>query len=188
MYPRDERVSMSRTDERLHDLDSEVLHDLDSEVVGDDLGNDLADDAGRERGRSGGRSNVTRTGGRLAGLRRRVGGVFSPRGFLLALVLTLGAFLAASAVVPFVGGLAGLLGVFAVGFFLGVLGRRGYLELFVAGAATAGVGLLLDQLVLSVVGGFALPLTAVGATAGAVVAVVGHYFGRDLRDGLTRSL
>jgi hypothetical protein len=183
---------MSRTDERLQEtdgeghgldsedrgLDSEVLQDLDSEVVGDDLHGDVERD----------RSSATRRGGRLVGLRRRIGGVFSPRGFLLALALTLGAFLAASAVVPFVGGIAGLIGVFAAGFVLGVLGRRGYLELFVAGAATAGVGLLLDQLVLSVVGGFALPLTAVGAAAGAVAAVVGHYFGRDLREGLTRSL
>lgn len=181
---------MSRTDEPLQevdsevlqDLDSEVLQDLDSEVVGDDLSDDPDAEVERDR------STATRRGGRLAGLRRRIGGAFSPRGFLLALVLTLGAFLATSAIVPFVGGIAGLVGVFAAGFLLGVLGRRGYLELFVAGAATAGVGLLLDQLVLSVVGGFALPLAAVGATAGAVAAVAGYYFGRDLREGLTRSL
>jgi hypothetical protein len=90
--------------------------------------------------------------------------------------------------VPFLGGILGLLGIFAAGFLLGTLGRRGYLELLVAGAATAGVGLLLDQFVLSIVADLALPLAAVGATAGALAAVLGHYFGRDLRDGVTRSL
>ena len=168
---------MSQTDE--------LLQDLDREAGVDDL---AGDDADRERDRSGERS-----GGRLAGLRGRVGRLFSVRRFAVAFVLTLGAFLLANAVpfvgaIPLLGSVAGLLGVFLAGFALGAAGRRGYLELFVAGAATAGVGLLLDQLVLSVVGGFAVPLAAVGATAGAVAAVLGHYFGRDLRDGLTRSL
>jgi hypothetical protein len=169
---------MSRTDE--------LLQDLDSEVVGDDL----ADDAEPERS---GRERSERDRGRLAGLRHRAGGVFSPRRFLLAFVLALGGFFLGGAVplvgsVPLVGDLAGLLGISVAGFLLGVLGRRGYLELLVAGAATAGVGLLLDQLVLSVVGGFAVPVAAVGATAGAIAAVLGHYFGLDLHDGLTRSL
>lgn len=160
---------MSRTDELLQDLS-----DAEREPE--------RDRRGRERNR-----------GRLAGLRRRAGGVFSPRGFLLAFVLTLGGFLLGSAVpfvgaIPFLGGVLGLVGIFAAGFLLGALGRRGYLELLVAGAATAGVGLLLDQFVLSVVADLALPLAAVGGSAGALAAVIGHYFGRDLRDGLTRSL
>ena len=164
---------MSQTDE--------LLQDLDSEVVDDDLVDaDREPEESREAERS-------RSSGRTGGLRRRIAGVFSPRAFLVAFVLTLGGFLAAS-VVPLVGGIVGLVGIFAAGVLVGVLGRRGYPELFVAGAATAGVGLLLDQLVLSVVGGFALPLAAVGATAGAVAAVLGYYFGRDLRNGLTRSL
>ncbi|MFC6941553.1 hypothetical protein ACFQE8_16525 [Salinirubellus sp. GCM10025818] len=169
---------MSQTDD--------LLQDLDQEVVGDDLDGDA--DADREPdGRRGERS---RGRGRIRG---RLGGVFSPRGFLLAFVLTLGGFLLGSAVplvgaVPFLGGILGLVGIFAAGFLLGTLGRRGYLELLVAGAATAGVGLLLDQFVLSIVADLALPLAAVGATAGALAAVLGHYFGRDLRDGATRSL
>jgi len=167
---------MSRTDE--------LLRDLDSEVVGDDLA-DGDDSPDRERSTDG--------RGRLAGVRRGIGSVFSPRGFLLALALTLTGFFLGNAVpllgsVPLLGGFAGILGIFAGGFLLGTLGRRSYLELLVAGAATAGVGLLLDQLALSVVGGSAVPVTAVGATAGAVAAVLGHYFGRDLRDGLTRSV
>ncbi|MEF8841266.1 MAG: hypothetical protein V5A62_06515 [Haloarculaceae archaeon] len=172
---------MSQTDE--------LLQDLDREVVGDELAGEDGSGEDTERDRSG----AERSRGRLDGLRRRVGGLFSPRRFLLAFVLALGGFFLGGAVpfvgsVPLVGGLAGLLGISVAGFLLGILGRRGYLELLVAGAATAGVGLLLDQLVLSVVGGFAVPVAAVGATAGAIAAVVGHYFGRDLHDGLTRSL
>lgn len=170
---------MSRTDE--------LLQDLDREVVGDDLSGDA--DASRERDRSG----SARSRGRLDGLRRRLGGVFSPRGFLLAFALTLGGFLVGSAVplagsIPILGGLLGLAGIFAAGFLLGTLGRRGYPELLVAGAATAGAGLLLDQLAISVLADLALPIAAVGGTAGALAAVLGHYFGRDLREGLTRSI
>lgn len=175
MYARDQRVGMSQTDE--------LLQDLDSEVVGDDLAGDDREpgDQREARGRD------------RRGLRSRLGGVFSPRGFLLAFVLTLGGFLLGSAVplvgaVPFLGSALGLLGIFAAGFLLGTLGRRGYLELLLAGAATAGVALLLDQFVLSIVADLALPLAAVGGTAGALAAVIGHYFGRDLRDGLTRSV
>ena len=170
---------MSQTDE--------LLQDLDNEVVGDDLAADA------EHGSEGERSRTSRSGGRLGGLRRRVGRVFSPRRFLLAFVLTLGGFLLGNAVpllgaVPFVGGFLGLLGISVAGFLLGTLGRRAYVELLVAGAATAGVALLVDQFAISVIAGLALPVAAVGATAGAVAAVLGHYFGRDLRDGLTRSL
>ena len=167
---------MSQTDE--------LLQDLDREVVGDDLDGE----PDREREREGGERSRSR-----GGVRRRLGGIFSPRGFLLAFALTLGGFLLGSAVplvgaVPLLGGVLGLLGIFAAGFLLGTLGRRGYLELLVAGAATAGVGLLIDQFVLSIVADLALPLAAVGGAAGALAAVLGHYFGRDLRDGLTRSV
>ncbi|PSQ09275.1 hypothetical protein BRC93_13145 [Halobacteriales archaeon QS_5_70_15] len=167
---------MSQTDE--------LLQDLDGEVAGDDFGAEEDPEAGRSSAGS---------DGRLAGLRHRAGGVFSIRRFAVSVVLTLGGFLLVGAVpflgsVPVLGSLAGLLGVFTVGFLLGAVGRGGYTELLVAGAATAGIGLLLDQLVISFLGGFALPVAAVGATAGAVAAVLGHYFGRDLRDGFTRSL
>jgi hypothetical protein len=113
--------------------------------------------------------------------------LFSPRGFLVSLVLTIGAFLVGG-LVPLIGGVTGLVGIFAAGFLLGLLGRRYYLELGLSGATTAGLGLLLDQLVLSFVGGFALPVAAIGAAAGLGAAVLGHYFGRDLHHGLTEDL
>jgi hypothetical protein len=112
---------------------------------------------------------------------------FTLRGLGLSLVVCVAAFLGAGFVIP-LGGLAGLVGVFVAAFGLGLLGRGRYLELAVAGAGTAAVGALLDQLLLAAVADIAVPLTLVGGTAGLLAAVVGCYFGRDLRNGLTRGV
>ncbi|WP_276259296.1 hypothetical protein [Haloglomus litoreum] len=112
---------------------------------------------------------------------------FTLRGLGLSLVVCVAAFLGAGFVIP-LGGLAGLVGVFVAAFALGLVGRGHYLELAVAGAGTAAVGALLDQLLLAAVADIAVPLTVVGGTAGLFAAVVGCYFGRDLRDGLTRGV
>jgi hypothetical protein len=112
---------------------------------------------------------------------------FTLRGFGLSLVVCVAAFLAAGVVIP-LGGVAGLVGVLAAGFLLGLLGRGYYLELAVAGAGTAAVGSLLDQLLLAAATDIAAPLTVIGGTAGLLAAVLGCYLGRDLRAGLTRSV
>lgn len=112
---------------------------------------------------------------------------FTLRGFGLSLVVCTAAFLAAGVVVP-LGGVAGLVGVLTAGFLLGLLGRGYYLELAVAGAGTAAVGSLLDQLLLAAAADIAAPLTVIGGTAGLLAAVLGCYLGRDLRAGLTRSI
>jgi hypothetical protein len=112
---------------------------------------------------------------------------FTLRGLGLSLVVCVAAFLGAGFVIP-LGGLAGLVGVFVAAFALGLVGRGHYLELAVAGAGTAAVGALLDQLLLAAVADIAVPLTLVGGTAGLLAAVVGCYFGRDLRNGLTRGV
>lgn len=128
--------------------------------------------------------------GRLRRLRNRSGRLFSPRHFLLALALTVGG-LFAGGLVPFVPGV-GLLGIFLAGFVMGlVLERRHYLEVGAAGAVASGVSLLLSStnlLLLAGLRGQAPQLAAVGAGAGLIVALVGHYFGRDLRAGLTKEL
>jgi hypothetical protein len=127
---------------------------------------------------------------RLGRLRGRTAGVFSPKHFLLALALTVGGLLAGG-LVPLVPG-TGLLGVALAGFAMGLLSdRRRYVEVAAAGAVASGLSLLLSSmqfLVLASVRGFGPELAAVGAGAGLVVAVLGHYFGRDLRDGLTREI
>ncbi|TSD14620.1 hypothetical protein DP107_06435 [Haloglomus irregulare] len=112
---------------------------------------------------------------------------FSLGGLALSLAVCVAAFLAAGVVVP-LGGVAGLVGVFGAAFLLGLLGRGRYLELVVAGAGTAAVGALLDQLLLAAVADIAAPLAAISGAAGLLVAVIGCYLGRDLRAGLTQSV
>lgn len=127
---------------------------------------------------------------RRARLRARAGRLFSLRAFLVALALAAGGLLLASAVVPGVVPLGGLLGVAAATFALGLAGRRRYAECALAGAAVAALALLFGHLVLSLVGGSAVGATvaAVGGAGGAVAAVLGHYLGRDLRAGLVGEL
>ena len=120
-------------------------------------------------------------------LRERAGDVFSPRVFLAALVLTaigvsLGRF------VPLVGGLLGFVGVFFVAFALGVVSeQRHYTEAGLAGALVASGWSVLGSFTLVLVG-VGLPLVAASAGLGLLCGLLGHYFGRDLRDGLTREL
>jgi hypothetical protein len=118
-----------------------------------------------------------------------LGGLFSLRSFLVAVVLSVGGMLAAS-LVPFLPGVvASLLGILLAGFLVGV-GReqRAYLETGLAGAGVAGVATLLDYLLLSVVGNVGVPMAAIGGGAGFLAGLLGHYLGRDLRAGLTREV
>jgi len=137
---------------------------------------------------AGGREDTrTDAPGRLAGLRRRLSRVFAPRAFLVALFVAVAGLVAGTAVVPLPG--AGLLGLF-VGLFLVGLGaeHRRYLESALAGGVTFGAAALLQYVVIAALGGLGAPLAVVAGGLGAVVGAVGHYFGRDLRDGLTREL
>jgi hypothetical protein len=125
------------------------------------------------------------------GLRTRIadraGGLFSPRRFIAALLLTVGGLFAASTFVPLPG--AGFLGVFGAAFAFGlVVEERRYAETALAGAIAASASALLDFAVVAVLGGFGVSLAALSGVLGAVVASVGVYFGRDLRAGLTRDL
>lgn len=139
------------------------------------------------------------SGGRLGGVRRRVGGVFSIRGFLLALGVVGAGVVAGGAlggIVPFLGTIGQIVGVFAATFLLGLVrSHRQYLEVGVAGAALAAVlavTSLLDGVFLPIgvewLQQYGVALGAIGAGSGAVAALLGYYFGRDLRDGLTRSV
>ncbi|WP_254840614.1 hypothetical protein [Natronomonas marina] len=113
--------------------------------------------------------------------------VFSPRAFLAALLLSVGGLVAANAVVPLPG--AGLVGVFAATFLFGLVAeRRRYLETAVAGGVSFGASTLVGYAVVAALGGFGVPLAAVAGGVGCAVGALGHYFGRDLRDGLTREV
>lgn len=109
---------------------------------------------------------------------------FSPRFFLLSAVLLAVAVVGGSTVPVF----GRPLGLFLVSFALGLVSsERRYAEVGLAGVAVGGVGSLLRNAVLTLTG-VGLPLVAVSAAVGGVAALAGVYFGRDLRDGLTREV
>lgn len=117
---------------------------------------------------------------------RTLGRVLSTRGLGVALVLTV-LFSAVFSLVPFVGLLGNLAGIAAAGFVYGLAsGNSRYLELGVAGGVVGGLSAFLGNLLVISFGMTAL--LGVGLLGGALAALLGHYFGRDFRDGLTRDL
>lgn len=123
-------------------------------------------------------------------LTRKVTGLFSPRYFLLALVvLSIGLF--TPSLLPIVSALpgVGLVGLFAAAFALGGIGsERQYLEISVAGAAAVSTSFLTQYMTIALVGSNMTEFATIGFGIGVVVAVIGYYFGRDLRDGLMRDV
>ncbi|NHN47029.1 DUF456 domain-containing protein [Halostella sp. JP-L12] len=128
----------------------------------------------------GGLETVAERGDETGGVRRW----FSPRFFLLSAVLLAVALVGGSTVPVF----GRPLGLFVVAFALGLVSEeRRYAEVGLAGVAVGGVGSLLRNAVLTLTG-VGLPLVVVSAVIGGVAALAGVYFGRDLRDGLTREI
>ena len=152
-----------------------------AEIESTDATSDTATDAEESRQRA------SRATDRDPTLRERAGDLFSPRVFLAALALTavgvvLGGF------VPLVGGLLGFVGVFLAAFVLGVASdRHHYPETGAASAVVASGWSVLGNFTLVAVG-HGLPLIAASGGVGLVCGLLGHYFGRDLRDGLTREI
>ena len=173
--------SMSRDRTRTRDRSGDGDDEFDAEF---ELGPEFETDADGQRPRAG---TEEASGGLRARAAERAGTLFAPRIFLAALLVTVGALFATSTFVPLPG--AGLAGVFAAAFLFGlVLEERRYAETALSGALAAGGSAFLDFAVVALVGGIGLPLVAVAGGLGAVVAAVGTYFGRDLRDGLTRDI
>lgn len=144
-------------------------------------------DVGGRSEPSAGRANADPSG--------RAGGPFAPKPFLgILLASFVGAVLGGS--VPIVGVFGRFLGLLAVGFGVGLLSdRRRYLEVGLAGALVSGLLMVLSTLfsvfapfALDLVARYGLAIAGAGAGAGLLAAVVGHYFGRDLREGLTREI
>jgi FtsH-binding integral membrane protein len=129
-----------------------------------------------------------------AGLRTKLGRVFSPRAFLAALLLSVGGLALGQAVpilgqLPLVGQFLGFFGVFLAGFVFGLGAKhRRYLEGALAGATAAGLAFVANAVLFTFVSDVGLQFAAVGAGIGAVAALLGVYFGRDLRNGLTREI
>lgn len=206
-----------RTDERTAgedaDLD-EVADDVDpagpTGDVGfddDELGVDVdaltgsPDSAGTaDPGGDGPSESKSSSGTRSRSLRSRLpslgaGGLLpdlpSPRSVLLTLVVVVGSMLVFGSI-PLLGSVGSLLGIFVGAFVLGLAsGTRRYAPVALAGALGAGLSLLSGVFALrfAVLADVGLEqLAAVGAGAGVVAAVLGHYFGRDLRNGLSRDV
>jgi hypothetical protein len=154
----------------------ELLRDIETEETGTD-GRATREEAGNDEG-----------GGLFARLGARTGRLFAVRSFLLALVVIGVATLVAGALIP-LGSVGGLVGTAAGAFGYGLVAARArYAEAGLAGGLVLGVATLADYLVLSVFTGIGLALPLAAGVAGLVVAALAHYFGRDLRDGLTREL
>lgn len=143
----------------------------------------------------------TETGGsglrdRLPGLPKpSVGTLFAPKRFLIALVLSVAGLVVGGAI-PFVGVVTQYLGLFAATFVYGLAAKsRAYTETAAAGSVAAAVALLLGTLTTGgfvigadLLGRYGVPITGVGVGVGLLVSLLGHYFGRDLRAGLTRDI
>ncbi|MEA1931572.1 MAG: hypothetical protein U9O06_08485 [Euryarchaeota archaeon] len=125
----------------------------------------------------------------------RLGGLFSLKAFLLSAALIAVGVVGGGAI-PIVGTLGSLGGLFVATFVVGlVAAERRYLETAVAGGLIVGASFALSLLSTGVlpVGmrffrEYGLAFGGVGVGIGAVLAVIGHYFGRDLRDGLTQEI
>ena len=183
-----------RTEERTRDHESETdtsWTDVDVEGLLTDetessrrSPNPSADKDGEERSK----------GGFRARLRDRRRGLFSPRLFAGLLVFALVVGVVGGAV-PVIGRFAGVVGVFAAAFGVGLASSgRHYLETGLAGAGAAGLTLLLTVVTsinivfFEALGDVGPELGVIGAGAGLLAGIVGHYFGRDLRNGLTTDL
>jgi hypothetical protein len=177
-----------RTEERTRDRERESAVDPEIEALLDDR---PSRSSSGSTDHSPSDSTPTGTGGLRARLRGRSGDLFALRPFGAMLVLSLvGGLL--GGVIPLVGGLAGLLGVFLSAFGVGLVSSdRHYVEAGLAGAVAAGVTLVLGSLNLAFIAAlrdFGPEFGVIGAGAGLLVALIGHYFGRDLRDGLTMDI
>lgn len=125
----------------------------------------------------------------------RFGNLFSLKAFLLSAAL-IAVGVVGGGMVPLVGTVGSLVGLFGVAFLLGAVASESYyLETAVAGGGILGASFaasLLTTVALPIGVDFfqqyGLAVAAVGIAIGAVLGAVGHYFGRDLRSGLTRSV
>jgi hypothetical protein len=156
-------------------------------VERDSFADTLEEDFGEESTPSAAESESSE--GFLASRLPALESVFSPRSFLVrAVVLLLGAI--GAGVVPLVGGiLAVALGVFGAAFLLGAVSDESrYLETTTAGAALGGLLALARSFSIAIASGGATRLAGVGLGVGLVASLLGLYFGRDLRKGLTKDI
>lgn len=159
------------------DTGADPLTGFDPTQDADLEGNSTAD-AGSDTGSS--RSWLSPITSRLS-----LGRYFSPKEYVALVGVLSAGVLAGATVLPFAGR---MIGMFTVAFTVGLLAsKRRYLEMSAAGISVGAVAAVLGNAVLAAVGS-GQSLVAVGATVGLLASVVGYYFGRDLRDGLSQDI
>jgi hypothetical protein len=168
--------------ERDTQIDREVDADVDLgdlDLPDDDVGVDVPDETLGESASQASEGGIRERASRRLGL--------SKRGLVFSTVVALVGVLLFGSLVPF--GLVGnLIGLFVAGFIYGTVASESqYLSLGLASGTAGGLVSILGNLTLTLLGP-GIPIVAVGAVGGLVAGVLGHYFGRDLRDGLTREL
>jgi hypothetical protein len=188
------KESESSDDDPMDDLDDLLDDDLagGEGSSGADSGDAAAAGTGTESARSAGNTDGSGDSGRIG----VSGRWFSAKAFGLALVtVAVGVFV--GGLIPIIGGTVGTAGgVFLAAFLLGlVLSTRRYVETGIAGGAAGaasavtsvlGVGFL--PIGIDYLSQWGLPLVAVGGGVGLVLALLGHYFGQDLRAGLSQDI
>lgn len=125
----------------------------------------------------------------------RLDGLFSLKAFVLSVVLV-GLGVGIGGAIPFVGTVGSLSGLLIATFLSGLIAsQRRYLETAIAGGSIVGLSFAASLLTTGVlpVGmrffrEYGLLFGGVGVALGAGLGVVGHYFGRDLRAGLTQEV
>ena len=169
------------------------------DIIDDDLLDDDRHTGGSSRGTDGTPSESvpdgTETTDGKAPLVGKSGRLFSGKATLLAIVLTgIGMFLGGA--IPLVGGIGRFVGLFLAAFVVGlVLSERRYVETGLVGAGAATVTVLSGVLgaaflpvSLQVLQDYGVSFALVAAVIGLLLALFGHYLGRDLRAGLSRDL
>ena len=164
-----------RQRERSSDIESDVGVDAGGDVDAG-VADDLLEEPPRPESSGGVRTRVRETARTVA----------TGRSLAAALVLVAAGTLLVGELLP--GPVGTFLGIALGGSLYGTLSdTRHYAETSLAGALAGGVSVLLGNLALSLIG-VGVPLVVAGAVGGGLAGLVGHYLGRDLRDGLTREV
>lgn len=178
--------------------DGDPMDDVD-DLLDDDLVDDGGSDAAVDESVRSDDSTTDPAAGSVDSDGGRIGTSgrwFSARAFVLALAtVAVGVFVGGS--IPLIGGTIGsAAGVFLAAFLVGLaLSSRKYVETGIAGtvagggvAVTSVLGIGFLPIGIDYLQEWGLPLLAVGGGVGLVLALLGHYFGRDLRAGLTEDI
>jgi hypothetical protein len=182
---------LSETDELLSDLEGGSSSGGGSDVSLDELessggaSREAESGASRSTDASSAADSATRASRDGRGVRK----YFEPSSAGVAGVLVLaGALVGGMVPIPFVGALTKFLGVGGATFLHGAFASDSrYAETLVA-SGVVGLALAVFANPVLTVTGIGVPIVAISTAVTVATALVGHYFGRDLRDGLTRDV